>query len=82
MQDKKVYVQDKLLQQSALVWELVQQQGHIYVCGDAAAMAPTVEKTLIKIFKDQAVSSRCTSLASAILLGKDFASLRVAERCN
>lgn len=57
LQEKKVYVQDRLLQEGDLVWELLQQQGHIYVCGDASAMAPTVEKTLIEIFKEHLVGT-------------------------
>ena len=59
LQEKKVYVQDRLRQQGALVWELLQQQGHVYVCGDAAAMAPTVEKTLVEIFQEHQVGDLC-----------------------
>lgn len=58
LQEKKVYVQDRLRQEGDLVWELLQQQGHVYVCGDASAMAPTVEKTLIEIFQEHLVGTR------------------------
>lgn len=34
-----MYVQDRLRESGELVWRLLQQGGHFYVCGDAANMA-------------------------------------------
>ncbi|EGG23834.1 NADPH-cytochrome-P450 oxidoreductase [Cavenderia fasciculata] len=47
--DKKVYVQDRLLENSQQVCDLIQSGGHIYVCGDAKHMAVDVHQTLQKI---------------------------------
>ncbi|EFA80409.1 NADPH-cytochrome-P450 oxidoreductase [Heterostelium album PN500] len=43
---KKVYVQDRLLENAKEVAELIEKGGHIYVCGDAKSMAPDVHNTL------------------------------------
>lgn len=51
--EKKVYVQDKLLENSSKVIELINKGAFFYVCGDAANMAKSVQKTLIQIFKDE-----------------------------
>nr|ABO09632.1 nitric oxide synthase form B [Physarum polycephalum] len=48
--DKKVYVQDKLLEQADLVCEVLNNNGHIYVCGDAT-MACGVKETFKKIIQ-------------------------------
>ncbi len=50
-QADKVYVQDRLWQQKAKVFEWVQEGGYIYLCGDAKAMAPAVDQTLEKILE-------------------------------
>ena len=47
---KKVYVQDRMMEQSKAVYRLlVKQKGYLYVCGDGAKMAKDVEKTLVEI---------------------------------
>ncbi|CAO3590359.1 unnamed protein product [Absidia cylindrospora] len=43
--DQKVYVQHRLQEQGQLMWELLQQGGYIYVCGDAKLMAKDVQHT-------------------------------------
>lgn len=48
-QAKKVYVQDRLAQSADQVWELLQQGGHFYVCGDASSMAGAVEEALLQL---------------------------------
>jgi sulfite reductase (NADPH) flavoprotein alpha-component len=49
----KVYVQDRLLESAAQVWEWIQGGAIVYVCGDAQHMAPDVHATLQRIAQDQ-----------------------------
>jgi cytochrome P450/NADPH-cytochrome P450 reductase len=37
------------------VWELIEQGAVVYVCGDAATMAPAVEQTMLAICRDKRV---------------------------
>jgi sulfite reductase (NADPH) flavoprotein alpha-component len=46
---KKVYVQDKMREDSAELWAWLEKGAHFYVCGDAKRMAADVEKALIAI---------------------------------
>lgn len=50
-QAKKVYVQDRLRESGKLVWQLLQEGAHFYVCGDAAHMAGSVEQALLHIIQ-------------------------------
>lgn len=50
---EKEYVQHKLAQRAADVWQWLQDGAHIYVCGDAKRMAKDVEKTLIQIISQE-----------------------------
>ncbi|ADZ41249.1 TPA: NADPH-dependent assimilatory sulfite reductase flavoprotein subunit [Yersinia enterocolitica] len=45
----KIYVQDKLREQGAELWDWIQQGAHIYVCGDANRMAKDVEQVLLDV---------------------------------
>ncbi|KAL8584690.1 hypothetical protein ACOMHN_035611 [Nucella lapillus] len=50
----RVYVQDLLKQDAALVWTLMEEAGVVvYVCGDAGRFAPDVEEMLIWIIQQQ-----------------------------
>lgn len=51
-QAEKIYVQDRLSQQGAEVWQWITEGAHIYVCGDANRMAKDVENTLIQIISE------------------------------
>ena len=51
--EKKVYVQDKLLENAAKVVELLDKGAFFYVCGDAANMARAVQLALVKIYQEQ-----------------------------
>lgn len=51
--EKKVYVQDKLLENSSKVVELLDKGAFFYVCGDASNMAKGVQQTLVKIFQNE-----------------------------
>ena len=52
-QSEKVYVQHKMLQNSSLVWEWLQEGAYFFVCGDAARMAKDVDATLHQIVQQE-----------------------------
>ena len=52
-QEKKVYVQHRMLENAAELWSLLQQGGHFYVCGDARRMAADVDHALRHIVAHQ-----------------------------
>lgn len=49
----KVYVQHRLQEQAARLWDWLQGGAHLYVCGDAAQMARDVHATLLGIAQTQ-----------------------------
>ncbi|MFJ7951192.1 assimilatory sulfite reductase (NADPH) flavoprotein subunit [Lysinibacillus sp. NPDC096418] len=51
--DKKVYVQHKIAEQAAAIYEWLEQGAVIYVCGDEKTMAADVDKTLHRIIEQQ-----------------------------
>ncbi|KAH7252835.1 hypothetical protein BKA59DRAFT_492640 [Fusarium tricinctum] len=50
--NEKVYVQHRLKQASAEVYGLLEQQAHVYVCGDAVRMAKDVSRTFVEIIAE------------------------------
>ncbi len=48
-QRAKVYVQDRMREHGARLWDWLQEGAHFYVCGDAGRMAKDVDRTLIDI---------------------------------
>jgi sulfite reductase (NADPH) flavoprotein alpha-component len=48
----KIYVQDRMREHSAALWEWLSGGGHFYVCGDASRMAADVHQTLLDIIRD------------------------------
>jgi sulfite reductase (NADPH) flavoprotein alpha-component len=46
-QAHKIYVQDRIQQHSAEVYEWLERGAHFYVCGDATRMAKSVEQALL-----------------------------------
>lgn len=48
-QANKVYVQDRMLEDSAELWNWLQAGAHFYVCGDASRMARDVDSALQRI---------------------------------
>jgi sulfite reductase (NADPH) flavoprotein alpha-component len=50
---RKVYVQDRLLEQAAEVYAWLGGGAHVYVCGDAERLAPDVHQTLAAILQEQ-----------------------------
>lgn len=49
---KKVYVQDRLLERSEEVAEIIREGGSVYVCGDGGGMAMGVQTALTKVVTD------------------------------
>ncbi|MFF7706786.1 molybdopterin-dependent oxidoreductase [Pseudomonas sp. NPDC007930] len=45
-QAQKVYVQQRMLEEGATLWQWLQAGAHVYVCGDAARMAKDVDAAL------------------------------------
>ncbi|MDN5841972.1 MAG: assimilatory sulfite reductase (NADPH) flavoprotein subunit [Alcaligenaceae bacterium] len=52
-QEDKVYVQHRLIERAAEVYDWIQTGAHVYVCGDATHMARDVHQALIEIARDQ-----------------------------
>lgn len=50
---QKRYVQHKILEQAAELFAWLQEGAHLYVCGDAAGMAPDVHAALAAVLRDQ-----------------------------
>ena len=45
-QERKIYVQDRMLEQGAELWRWLAEGASVYVCGDASRMAKDVDRTL------------------------------------
>lgn len=52
-QEHKVYVQDRMMEQSPELWKWLQEGASLYVCGDAARMAKDVDSALHAIVAKQ-----------------------------
>lgn len=52
-QASKVYVQDRMIEQSRLFWQWLQEGASVYVCGDASRMAKDVHSTLQKVVEQE-----------------------------
>ena len=46
--ERKIYVQDRLVEHSALLWSWLQDGASVYVCGDASRMAKDVHSALCR----------------------------------
>lgn len=52
-QKDKVYVQHKLQERAAELYDWIQSGAHVYVCGDATRMAKDVHQTLLQIAQNE-----------------------------
>lgn len=52
-QEKKIYVQDRMLEEARTLWEWIQGGAVFYVCGDAHRMAKDVDSALHRIVREQ-----------------------------
>ncbi|ACE86176.1 sulfite reductase subunit alpha [Cellvibrio japonicus] len=50
-QAQKIYVQDRMREQAAQLWEWLEQGAYFYVCGDASRMAKDVDQALRDIIQ-------------------------------
>ena len=48
-QEKKIYVQDKIRENSTALWQWLQEGAYFYICGDASKMAKDVEQALLDV---------------------------------
>ena len=52
-QADKIYVQHRMQESAAELWQWLEEGAHFYVCGDAKRMAKDVEDTLLRIVMEQ-----------------------------
>ena len=56
--EKKVYVQHKMLEQAAPLWDWLERGAYLFVCGDAQKMAKEVDEALHMIIARAGVDSK------------------------
>ena len=52
-QDYKIYVQDRMRENSKLLWDWIHQGAYFYICGDAKHMAKDVEAAFLDIIQKE-----------------------------
>ena len=52
-QEFKIYVQDRMRENSKLLWDWFRQGAYFYICGDGKNMAKDVEETLLSIIQKE-----------------------------
>lgn len=62
-QQQKIYVQHRMLEQGAELWQWLEQGAHVCVCGDASRMAKDVDTALKKIVQTH---GKMSSAAAAL----------------
>ena len=69
--DEKVYVQDRMRENGAEMWQWLQDGAHFYVCGDASRMAPDVDRALRDICQEHGSMSAAQAKEFVAQLAKD-----------
>ncbi len=57
-QPEKIYVQDRMIEQSRELYAWLEEGAHFYVCGDALRMAHDVHEALISVVENEGGKSR------------------------
>ncbi len=70
-QEHKIYVQDRMGEASAEIWQWLQNGAHFFVCGDASRMAKDVDAMLHQIAQTQGGMSEDDAQAYVKELKKD-----------
>ena len=52
-QAEKIYVQTRMLEYAADIWQWLEEGAHFYICGDAKRMAKDVDAALHQIAREQ-----------------------------
>lgn len=52
-QERKIYVQDRMIENAAMFWNWLEEGATVYVCGDASRMAKDVHSALGRIVEKQ-----------------------------
>jgi sulfite reductase (NADPH) flavoprotein alpha-component len=50
-QERKIYVQQRMIEKGALLWQWLEEGAHFYVCGDASRMAKDVDAALHEVVR-------------------------------
>ncbi|TWU57471.1 sulfite reductase subunit alpha [Rubripirellula reticaptiva] len=69
--EAKVYVQDRMRENAAELWQWLNEDASLYVCGDASRMAADVERALIEVAEDQGNLSTADAQAFVRKLAAD-----------
>jgi len=60
--EKRVYVQHKLQENAAEIYQWLEDGAHFYICGDMKKMATDVQNTLVSIIENQGAMSNYSAL--------------------
>ena len=69
--DQKFYVQDRMREVGAMLWQWLAEGAHAYICGDAKRMAKDVEAAFVEIVATHGVRSTEEAIAFVAGLKKD-----------
>ena len=75
-QAQKIYVQHRLLEQGAQLWQWLEEGAHFYICGDAARMAKDVEQALKAAIREHGGLDETQAQAYVSALARDKRYLR------
>lgn len=70
-QGKKIYVQDRMLEQGADLWKWLEQGAAFYVCGDASRMAKDVDHALQQLIQQHGGKNEEQAAAYVAQMKKD-----------